>query len=58
MMCSYFVIQVSEIKERLLEAGIIETLIQYQENHQNFGSNIDVVIQKCLNHLRDPVNKE
>mmetsp|Transcript_37290 Transcript_37290/g.69464 ORF Transcript_37290/g.69464 Transcript_37290/m.69464 type:complete len:1028 (+) Transcript_37290:205-3288(+) len=58
MMCSYFVIQVTVLKEGLLEAGIIETLTQYQQNQQNFGHNIDVVIEKCLKHLRDPVNEE
>ena len=57
MMCSYFVIQVSFLKTMFLRAGVVETLQQYQRNQQNFGVNIDVVIQKCLKYLSSAKNE-
>ena len=51
MMTSFFIIQVSYLKPEFLRLDVVTTLQQYQENQQNFGNNIDVVIQKCLKHL-------
>ena len=54
MMCSYFMIQVSFLKDSFLKAGAVEALLEYQKDQQNFGNNVDLVIQKCLKHLRIP----
>jgi hypothetical protein len=52
MTASFFITRVTYLKEHFLQVHATDTLMQYQQNQQNFGKNIDVVIQKCLKHLQ------
>lgn len=51
MMASYFIVQVTELKSHFLAIGVEDTLREYQQDQQNFGNTIDVVVQRCLKHL-------
>ena len=52
MTASYFIIQANYLKEAFVKVNIADTLRAYQRNRQNFGKNVDLVIRKCLKHMK------